>query len=305
KLFVGGIAWETSEESFRRYFAKYGEISDSVIMMDKVTGRPRGFGFVTFSDQEVAEKVLQQDHVIDGRSVEVKRTVPREEYQSRGVSKTKKIFVGGLPVSMNEDDLREYFSSYGTIVEHQIMLDHKTGRSRGFGFVTFDSEDAVEKVLSDGRMHELSGKQVEIKRAEPKRFSFEYAPPESRFRGASNSRSSVPLFPGISDGFGGSYGGKMGRGGYGGSFGGGYNGYGGGYGNFAGGDYGGGGGGFFSGGGGYGGYGYGYGGYGGGPMYGGGGFMGGYGYGGGGPEELGFGGSGSGGGGLGPVRGYG
>lgn len=40
------------------------------------------------------------------------------------------------------------------------MLDHNTGRSRGFGFVTFDNEDAVQKVLSDGRMHELNGKQV-------------------------------------------------------------------------------------------------------------------------------------------------
>lgn len=58
------------------------------------------------------------------------------------------------------DELREYFSTYGKVVEHQIMLDHKTGRSRGFGFVTFESEDAVEKIFADGQMHELGGKQV-------------------------------------------------------------------------------------------------------------------------------------------------
>lgn len=58
------------------------------------------------------------------------------------------------------DDLREYFSSYGNVVDHQIMLDRETGRSRGFGFVSFDNEDTVERVLSDGRMHELGGKQV-------------------------------------------------------------------------------------------------------------------------------------------------
>ena len=46
--------------------------------------------------------------------------------------------------------------------EHQIMVDHSTGRSRGFGFVTFESEDAVERVMSGGRMHELGGKQVTI-----------------------------------------------------------------------------------------------------------------------------------------------
>lgn len=42
------------------------------------------------------------------------------------------------------------------------MLDHGTGRSRGFGFVTFESEEAVEKVISEGRMHSLGGKQVRL-----------------------------------------------------------------------------------------------------------------------------------------------
>ena len=58
------------------------------------------------------------------------------------------------------DELKEYFSTYGNVVEYQIMLDHKTGRSRGFGFVTFDSEDSVEKVFSAGKIHEIGGKQV-------------------------------------------------------------------------------------------------------------------------------------------------
>lgn len=58
-------------ESFSNYFSKYGEITDSVIMMDKLTGRPRGFGFVTFADSEVADKVLDKEHVIDGRAVRV------------------------------------------------------------------------------------------------------------------------------------------------------------------------------------------------------------------------------------------
>ncbi|KAM3268677.1 heterogeneous nuclear ribonucleoprotein 1 [Capsicum chacoense] len=257
KLFVGGIAWETGEESFRKYFSRFGEIADCVIMMDKVSGRPRGFGFVTFADPEVANKVLEEDHVIDGRTVEVKRTVPKEDMQVKGAPKTKKIFVGGLPVSLTEDDLKEYFSSYGHVVEHQIMLDRETGRSRGFGFVTFASENAVEEVLNSGRMHEIHGKQVEIKKAEPKRAGAEHTSESRQHRGGSGSRSY--------NGFGGSEGGYVagyGRGSYGG-----YGGYGGGggyggYGNI-GGSYGGGGAGYFTG---YGGYGYGFGFSG--PMYG-------------------------------------
>lgn len=56
-------------ESFRKYFSRFGEITDCVIMMDKVSGRPRGFGFVTFADPEAANKVLEEEHVIDGRTV--------------------------------------------------------------------------------------------------------------------------------------------------------------------------------------------------------------------------------------------
>ncbi|KZV22625.1 heterogeneous nuclear ribonucleoprotein 1-like [Dorcoceras hygrometricum] len=282
-------------------------------MMDKVTGRPRGFGFVTFADPEVAENVLLEEHVIDGRAVEVKRTVPREDTQVGAVPKTKKIFVGGIPLSINEDDLRDYFSSYGNIVEHQIMLDHQTGRSRGFGFVTFENEDSIDKILAHGRMHELGGKQVEIKRAEPKRSGFDnFTESRSRF-GGSSSKFSGNFASGSKGGFGGSYNGKMDKpyGGYDG-----YDGYGG-YGNFSG-NYGGGSAGFY---GGYGGYGYGYGFSG--PMYnsgayGGGGFGASTGYGGPGGYSSGKGYSGSsggydvgksfgggGGGGYGPVKGYG
>lgn len=169
KVFVGGVAWETTEEKFAKHFQKYGAITDSVIMKDKHTRKPRGFGFVTFSDPSVIDRVLEDEHNIDGRTVEVKRTVPREEMSTKDGPKTRKIFVGGIPASLTEGKLKEHFSSYGKVAEHQIMVDHSTGRSRGFGFVTFESEDAVERVMSEGRMHDLAGKQVEIKRAEPKK----------------------------------------------------------------------------------------------------------------------------------------
>ncbi|KAK8970273.1 Heterogeneous nuclear ribonucleoprotein 1 [Platanthera guangdongensis] len=163
KIFVGGIAWDTTEKEFFNHFAKYGEITDSVIMKDKHTWAPRGFGFVTFADPSIIDTILGDEHSIGGRMVEVKRTVPK------GGPKSKKIFVGGIPASLTEDEFKEHFSSYGVVVEHQIMVDHSTGRSRGFGFISFESEEPVEKIISEGRMHDLAGKLVEIKKAEPKK----------------------------------------------------------------------------------------------------------------------------------------
>lgn len=54
---------------FNKYFGKYGEITDSVIMKDRRTGQPRGFGFVTYADPAVVDKVIQESHVINGKQV--------------------------------------------------------------------------------------------------------------------------------------------------------------------------------------------------------------------------------------------
>lgn len=69
KLFVGGISRETSEETLRTYFSKFGVVSHSLIAKDKISNFPRGFGFVVFSDPSSATRALQDNHVILGRTV--------------------------------------------------------------------------------------------------------------------------------------------------------------------------------------------------------------------------------------------
>lgn len=69
KLFIGGISWDTDEERLREYFGKYGDLVEAVIMRDRTTGRARGFGFIVFADPSVAERVIMEKHIIDGRTV--------------------------------------------------------------------------------------------------------------------------------------------------------------------------------------------------------------------------------------------
>lgn len=58
KIFVGGLGKQVTNENFHQYFEQFGDIIDSIVMIDKETGRHRGFGFVTFADSDVARKVL-------------------------------------------------------------------------------------------------------------------------------------------------------------------------------------------------------------------------------------------------------
>ncbi|XP_047333836.1 heterogeneous nuclear ribonucleoprotein 1-like [Impatiens glandulifera] len=181
KLFIGGISWDTDEERLKEYFSGYGEVLEAVIMRDRNTGRARGFGFIVFADSSVAERVILEKHTIDGRMVEAKKAVPRDDQStmsrssssiqgSPGIFRTRKIFVGGLASTITENEFKKYFEQYGTITDAVVMYDHNTQRPRGFGFITYDSEEAVEKVLMQ-TFHELNGKMVEVKRAVPKELS--------------------------------------------------------------------------------------------------------------------------------------
>lgn len=208
KVFVGGIAWETSESRLKEYFQAFGDVVQAVVMKDKVTGRARGFGFVEFADASVAEKVINEKHTLDGRTVEVKKAVRREEHHghtrssSAGSSspygnppRTKKIFVGGLASSVTEEDFKNYFEQFGTITDAVVMYDHSTQRPRGFGFITFDSEDAVERAVQKNFL-ELHDKTVEVKKAVPKEVSARFGPGRGAPYGQSNTGSPVPGYGG-------------------------------------------------------------------------------------------------------------
>jgi len=258
KVFVGGLNYNTTDETLKEYFSRYGELVDSVVMKFQDKERSRGFGFVEYASLEEVDKCqAARPHKIDGKTVETKRATPRDEAAGPGLAhgqSVMKLFVGGIKEEIEEEDMKEFFSQYGTITDIVRMKDKNTGQKRGFGFVEFNDYDPVDKLVLTVP-HSIKGFKIDVKKALPK----------DQNRGPQ----------------GGSWGGNRGGGGggdYGGGFGGGrsggYGGNQGGFGNYGGGQSsggyhtsGGGGGNFgnFSGGsGGMGGYGNGGGGYGGG-----------------------------------------
>lgn len=86
-------------------------------------------------------------------------------------SASYKIFVGGLDPSTSEEDLTEYFSKFGRVVERLIKVDIKTKRSRGFAFIGFKNPEAVDKVLEIDE-HYLQGKKIDCKRAMTKEDAY-------------------------------------------------------------------------------------------------------------------------------------
>lgn len=76
-----------------------------------------------------------------------------------------KVFVGGLG-ECSDDELVAYFSQFGTLIDNVVMKDKATGRTRGFGFVTYDDPAAVDTIMSMYSEHQIGGKWIEVKRAD-------------------------------------------------------------------------------------------------------------------------------------------
>uniref|UniRef100_A0A8I3PHV7 Uncharacterized protein n=2 Tax=Canis lupus familiaris TaxID=9615 RepID=A0A8I3PHV7_CANLF len=91
-----------------------------------------------------------RSHKVDGRVVEPKRAVSREDSQRPGAHLTvRKIFVGGIKEDTEEHHLRDYFKQYGKIEVIEIMTDRGSGKKRGFASVTFDDHDKMTMTRQD------------------------------------------------------------------------------------------------------------------------------------------------------------
>ncbi|CCT68451.1 probable heterogeneous nuclear ribonucleoprotein HRP1 [Fusarium fujikuroi IMI 58289] len=161
KMFIGGLNWETTDQSLRDYFSQFGEVVECTVMRDSSTGRSRGFGFLTFKDAKTVNIVMVKEHFLDGKIIDPKRAIPRDEQE-----KTSKIFVGGVSQETTDQEFKEYFAQFGRVVDATLMMDKDTGRPRGFGFVTFENEAGVDACINVPL--EIHGKPIEVKKAQPR-----------------------------------------------------------------------------------------------------------------------------------------
>jgi RNA recognition motif-containing protein len=161
KLFIGGLPSSTTSDNLKSYFSQFCQIENCNIIYDKQTSRSRCFGFLTLSKNSSISKILSMKHMIDGKKVDCRQAFPREKKQKSG---TQKIFIGGLQSEVTTCELLQYFSRFGAITDSIVMKDKLTGKTRGFGFITFARDSSAEQVLSQ-KNHYIKGKWIDCKPA--------------------------------------------------------------------------------------------------------------------------------------------
>jgi len=152
-LIVLGLPYAATEDDVKSYFEKFGELDMHEIKRHP-GGKSKGFGFVRFKSKESAQKVLKLNHSIGGRRCDVRLPKKQEDTPT-------KLFIGKLKEGTTTDELREHFSAYGNITDVYIPTNF-----RGFGFVTFESQETARDVM--GKTHMIKGSCVNVNFADPK-----------------------------------------------------------------------------------------------------------------------------------------
>ncbi|CAN6181294.1 unnamed protein product, partial [Urochloa humidicola] len=176
RLFVGNLPYTFTSEELNEAFSEAGRVDDAQIIYDKVTNRSRGFAFVTMATAEEAAKAIQMfdGALLGGRTARVnypevlrggeRRTVTMDG--RRRDDGTYKIYAGNLGWGVRADALRAVFEGQAGLLDARVIFERETGRSRGFGFVSFRTAEDAQAALEALDGVELEGRPLRLSLAE-------------------------------------------------------------------------------------------------------------------------------------------
>ncbi|KAK4793184.1 hypothetical protein SAY86_023619 [Trapa natans] len=177
KLFVGNLPFSVDSSELAELFGSAGNVEMVEVIYDKNTGRSRGFGFVTMSSIEEVEAAAERfnGYELDGRPLMVNSGPPPPKREKRlprmdrgGSTSVNRIYVGNLSWGVDDSALETLFSEQGKVVEAKVVYDRESGRSRGFGFVTYSSAEEVDNAIETLNGADLHGRQIRVTVAEAK-----------------------------------------------------------------------------------------------------------------------------------------
>jgi len=164
KLFVRGLAGETTSETLRSVFSAFGELDEAIVIFDKATGRSKGYGFVVFRHVDGAILALKDpSKKIDGRMTVTQLAAAGGPGGSGDVS-ARKVFVGNVPFEISSDKLLSEFLKFGEVEEGPLGFDKSSGKSRGFAFFVYKTEEGARASLAEP-VKTIDGHQVICKLA--------------------------------------------------------------------------------------------------------------------------------------------
>ncbi|CAI0547489.1 unnamed protein product [Linum tenue] len=171
KVFVGNLPYDVDSEKLAMLFEQAGTVEIAEVIYNRETDSSRGFGFVTMSTVEEADKAVDMFSSYDmgGRLLTVNKAAPRgsrPERAPRVFEPGCRVYVGNLPWSVDDARLEQVFSEHGKVTSARVVYDRDSGRSRGFGFVTMADETEMNDAIAALDGQSLDGRAIRVNVAE-------------------------------------------------------------------------------------------------------------------------------------------
>ncbi|XP_062096990.1 UBP1-associated protein 2C [Humulus lupulus] len=171
KLFIRGLGWDTTTDGLRALFSAYGELEEAVVILDKATGKSKGYGFVTFRHVDGALLALKEpSKKIDGRMTVTQLAAAGNSGSNTTTTASvadvslRKIYVANVPYEMASDKLLAHFALYGEIEEGPLGFDKQTGKCRGYALFVYKTPEGAQAALVDP-VKTIEGRQLNCKLA--------------------------------------------------------------------------------------------------------------------------------------------
>lgn len=200
EIFVGGFGAAVTDAHLAAAFAPFGVVLETRVVLDRVTGRSKGYGFVTYADADSATRALSaQGLPLDGRPCTVNYATQTDLRRSQtdlrrsqsdlhrshddaarrrvepavplaaiaGTPGDKRLFIASLPPSTSEARLRDLAGVLGDVSDCRIVIDRETGQSKGYGFITYHDTNAAANAALLGTLH-IDGRRCPVNLASAK-----------------------------------------------------------------------------------------------------------------------------------------
>ncbi|XP_059364583.1 polyadenylate-binding protein 1A-like [Carassius carassius] len=169
-IFIKNLDKSIDNKALYDTFSAFGNILSCKVVCDE--NGSKGYGFVHFETHEAAERAIEKMNgmLLNDRKVFVGRFKSRKEREAEMGARAKEftnVYIKNFGEDMEDEKLREIFSKFGPALSIRVMTDDG-GKSRGFGFVSFERHEDAQKAVDEMNGKELNGKQVYVGRAQKK-----------------------------------------------------------------------------------------------------------------------------------------
>eukprot|EP00058_Branchiostoma_floridae_P026993 XP_002612484.1 hypothetical protein BRAFLDRAFT_214383 [Branchiostoma floridae] len=169
-VFVMQLSQRVRPKDLEDFFSSVGKVREVRLIADRNSRRHKGIAYCEFTDASCVpmaigltnQKLLGVPIIVQASQAEKNRAAANSQNLQKGSSGPMRLYVGSLHFNITEDMLRGIFEPFGKIDNIQLMKDSETGRSKGYGFITFHDAECAKKALEQLNGFELAGRPMKV-----------------------------------------------------------------------------------------------------------------------------------------------